>query len=80
MSLLKVTDEDLLSEVVAINRDREDGQYYNIIPVPPGDHMAFNNTKVSAQTPDSQLYRLLTTEENGKCGHLLTVMYTKLQR
>ncbi|KAF5308498.1 hypothetical protein FQR65_LT06163 [Abscondita terminalis] len=58
----KVSDEELLSEVVALNGNREDEQYYHIISVPPNESMNFTNGATELNNvSDSRLYRLLTT-------------------
>lgn len=56
-----MSDEELLSEVVALSDGREDEQYYHIISLPTSDALTFNNTSELNQAGDSRLYRLLTT-------------------
>ncbi|KAK5645486.1 hypothetical protein RI129_006786 [Pyrocoelia pectoralis] len=57
----KVSDEDLLAEVVTLNNNRDDDQYYHIISIPTNDGAVFNHTPDANHTSDSRLYRLLTT-------------------
>lgn len=57
---MKVT--DLLSEMVNLDQDREDGNYYHVVPVSTIDGTVSQNGDFTV--PDSRLYRLLTTGNN----------------
>ncbi|KAF5291186.1 hypothetical protein FQA39_LY14428 [Lamprigera yunnana] len=54
----KVSEDDLLSDVVALNGNRDE-QYFHIISVPPNESIHYSHS--AELNSDSRLYRLLTT-------------------